>query len=302
MQTEPTTETETGTGAQSPYEFSDYIEKRLGKTGIFSIYALRRGLEEPVAQRTQGAENFRRVFTALLQYNRPEAVKVLGYKPNTPRGVSEPNFVETFWLASPEKREQALYGFSAAGLGSPAPMNPDELRGQIFRDMSQQNEILRLTQQAQELETRCHRLKRRVIHQQKEIDLAEERLREKFKLESTVSKNLATSVGGLLMGVVSSVKPELGQKLGEALSGLELALPAAASQTLEAPPPSAPAFLDATTEAAIAAIERLPESKRADALRVLRVLADNPQHLDDLIQYLDNPTERHTDADTQTNA
>ena len=299
MQAEQTiTATETGTGAQSPYEFSDYIEKRLGKTGIFSIYALRRGLEEPVAQRTQGAENFRRVFTALLQYNRPEAVKVLGYKPNTPRGVSEPNFVETFWLASPEKREQALYGFSAAGLGNPAPMNPDELRGQIFRDMSQQNEILRLTQQAQELETKCHRLKRRVVHQQKEIEQAEERLREKFKLESAVSKNLATSVGGLLMGVVTSVKPELGQKLGEALSGLELALPAPSAPATDAPLPSVPAFLDSATEAALEAISKLPEDRRPDAVRVLRVLADNPQHLDDLIHYLDNPTH----ADTQTDA
>ena len=299
MQAEQTSSpTATGTGAQSPYEFSDYIEKRLGKTGIFSLYALRRGLEEPVAQRTQGAENFRRVFTALLQYNRPEAVKVLGYKVNTSRTAGEPNFVETFWLTTPEKREQALYGFSASGLAGNAAPNPDELRGQIFRDMSQQNEILRLTQQVQDWETRCHRMKRRLIQQQRELEAAQDRLHEKFKLESAVSKNLATSVGGLLMGVVTSVKPELGQKLGEALSGLELALPAPSASAVDAPLPSAPAFLDSATEAALEAISKLPEDRRLDAVRVLHVLANNPQHLDDLIHYLDNPTH----ADTQTDA
>lgn len=281
----------------SPYEFADYIESRLGKNGVFSLYALRRGVEEPVAHRNHGTDNFRRLYTALIQFNRPDAVKVVGYKSNQKQG-SEPNFVEHFWLITEEKREQQLYGFSASAgtpVGQPqTPQNLDELRGNILRDMTQQAEIQRLASELERAQETNEQLAEKADAYRKRLIRYKSRLGEKFRMESLVSRNLSSSLGGLLMGVVSTVRPELGTKLNQALSGLEMALPAAVNteagtdQTTSEKPTGGPTegFLDSTTEQAIAAIEALPEARRADAVRILHALAGHPQVMDELIEYL----------------
>lgn len=79
----------------------EYMEQRLGQRGVFTLYALRNRREEILAHRTQGAEAFRRIFTSLLQFNRPDAVKVVGYKSNQKRENAQVHFTETYWLLSP---------------------------------------------------------------------------------------------------------------------------------------------------------------------------------------------------------
>lgn len=299
MQPPTNPSTETQPGQLSPFEFADYIEGRLGRSGIFSLYALRRGQEEVVAHRNQGAESFRRVFTALVQYNRPEAIRVLGYKANQKREGTQVNFTETLWLVSDAQRDQSLYGFASGQAPSAAVVpSAEELRSTIFRDMSQQTEIQRLVQQVEHYRGISLRLHKRLKAKEAAIGEGEAarkalegKLTEKYRLESGLTKNLMSGVGGLLMGVVASVRPDVYQQIETTLSGLEGLAPSPlppspSEESSEEFETEGPETLSEQDLALVEAFRGIAEAERGPALQVLQYAQRHPGTLTKLATQL----------------
>lgn len=184
----------------------------------------------------------------------------------------------------------------------PSVADPEELRANIFRDMSQQNEIHRLSSEVEKYKAVCLRLKARLADKDQELGNAsesqqelKERLEEKFRLESALSKNLMNGVGGLLMGVIAATKPDMYAKIESTLSGLEGMLPGGVSQQqVESPegmhqaaaPEAAPMSLDSATERILSACGRLDVANREHAARLLEALADDPSRLAALFENL----------------